>query len=464
MEKLVSLDRNKIYRDLWRLSWPVMTFMVFQSTLELVDVFWIGRLGTTSLAAFTISNGLFWLLFTLSQIVTIPTLALTARYRGADNPGGAITAARHSFWMAVALSVLVIALVFGLGDLFISFYDADPEVHAQALVYLKVVGVSMAFAYGSMAMGASLQGVGDTRTPMAIQIITNIINIVLDPILIMGMFGFPALGILGAALATLVARGMGFSIMLYIIISGKISPSKLQVNGLFSFKFQKAYFKRLIEIGLPACLQAMTRPMTSLLLLKIVSLFGTESIAAIGIGMRFLGLSFIAIAGMTVGTSTMVGQSLGADLKDLTGEIIRKAMVIAVAVQGLTAALCFFAAPYIIGFFADDPAVIQSGTAFLRIISPGLVIMGLSQMIDSVFKGSGYTIPSMVSAFIANWLIMLPGAYFIAFVLGLSVNGIWWAITFSFFAELALLLTWYRRGRWQHREIRVLETSQPNLP
>lgn len=463
MKRLVSLEREKIYLDLWRLSWPVMTFMVFQTTLELADLFWVARLGTASVAALSLCNNLFWLLFTFSEGITISTLALTARYRGADDVDGVTMVARHSFWMSAILSVIVIALLFGLGDLFISFYDVDAEVHSQAMVYLKVVGISMAFSYWSMSLGASLQGVGDTRAPMIIQVISNIINIGLDPILIFGMFGLPALGILGAALATLLARIIGFAMLLYIILTGTISPSKLKITGLFGFNFRKEYFRRLMEIGLPALLQSMTRPLSSLFMMKIVALFGMDTLAAYGIGSRVLGLSFILISGLTVGTATMVGQSLGAEMRNLTGEIVRKAMVIAVLLQGVTAGVCFLTAPFVVGLFAEDLAIIRIGANFLKILSAGFILIGINHIIDAVFKGSGYTMPSMASALVANWLVKLPGAYYLAVVVGMSTNGIWWAIIMSFVAEFIFLFVWYRQGRWMNREILIHDAERTSI-
>ncbi|NLA26820.1 MAG: MATE family efflux transporter, partial [Firmicutes bacterium] len=391
MEKLVTLDRGKIYQDLWRLSWPVMIFMVFQTTLELVDLYWVGYLGTDAVAALSLSNSLFWMLFTFSDLISISTLALVARYRGAGDTGNVAVVARHSFWLAGFISIAVTVLILGLSNTFISLYSVEPQVHEMAVLYLKIIGVSMLFAYSGMAMGAVLQGVGDTRTPMIILVTTNIINIVLDPILIFGLLGAPKMGILGAALATLLARAVGFACMFYILISGKISPSKLRVPGLLKLKFKAAYFKRLIGIGLPAFMQTLTRPLTGLVLMWLVALFGTGAIAAFGIGMRVLGLSFILLSGLTVGTSTMIGQSIGAARRSLTLEIIRKAMLLSLAVQVGMTALCFFAAPHIVGLFTGDPVALELGINYLRIISACMILMGPFHIIDAVFKGSGYT-------------------------------------------------------------------------
>ena len=345
MKQLVSLETETIYQDLWRLSWPVMMFMAFQTSLELVDFFWVGMLGTDALAALSLSNNIFWMLFTLSQLITVPTLSMISRYRGSEDLAGLQIVARHTFWMAIIMSIAVIALIFILGDYVLSLYQVDPEVHRQALIYLKVAGTSFLFLYVSIGLAFCLQGVGDSFTPMGILVLTNIINIVLDPFLIFGWMGLPALGILGAATASLLARAIGFSVILYVVLSGKISPSRLKISGLFSLRLSAAYFKRMLQIGLPASLQGMTRPITGAVMMWIVALFGTEAVAAFGVGLRLLSFCFILITGLNMGTATMVGQSLGAKLRDLTEDIVRKAIMLALTIQLIMAAIAFFAAP-----------------------------------------------------------------------------------------------------------------------
>ena len=455
MEKLVSLEENRIYQDLWRLSWPVMTFMVFQTTLELVDLYWVGYLGTPAVAALSMANNLFWMLFTFSDIISISTLALTARYRGAGDSAGIAVVARHSFWLAAFISVAVTVLILGFSNTFVSLYGVEAEVHEMAVLYLWVIGISMLFAYTGMALGALLQGVGDTRTPMVILVITNIINIVLDPILIFGLCGAPRMGILGAALATLLARAAGFLVILYIVLTGKISPSRLRVPDLFKMQFQGVYFRKIFEIGLPAFMQTLTRPLTGLVLMWLVALFGTPALAAFGIGQRLLGLAFILLSGLTVGTSTMIGQSLGAGRRSLTIKIINKAMLLSLTVQVVMTALSFFAAPLIVGLFSRDAAAIELGVNYLRIIAACMIPMGPFHIFDAVFKGSGYTIPPMISALAANWVLKLPLAYILALPPGLGTDGSWWAFSASVLAELLILLPWYRRGDWSRREIRI---------
>ena len=452
MKQLVSLKRENIYQDLWRLSWPVMMFMVFQTSLELVDFFWVGMLGTEPLAALSLSHNIFWMLFTLSQLITVSTLSLTSRYRGSGDLEGVKIVARHTFWLAVILSVLVITFIFALGDFVLSLYQVEPEVHRQALIYLQVAGSSFLFLYGGIGLAFCLQGVGDSYTSMGMLIFTNIINIILDPFLIFGLAGLPELGILGAALASLIARVVGFSLILYVVLTGKISPSRLKIPGLFSLRLSGNMFKQMLRIGLPACLQGITRPVTGAIMMWIVALFGTEAVAAFGIGLRLLSFCFILIAGLNMGTATMVGQSLGARLRELTEEVIARAMRLALTIQTIMGIIAFVAAPTIMSAFSDDVRVIEMGIAYIRLLVPALIIMGPLHVIAATFKGAGNTVPHMISALIANWLVKIPVAMLLSLVFGLETDGVWLAITLSIFAELGIITIWYRKREWMYRK------------
>jgi len=455
MMQLVSLQKENIYSDLWRLSWPVMMFMVFQTSLELVDFFWVGLLGTDAVAALSLSHNIFWMLFTFSQLITVSTLSLSSRYQGGGDRVGVQTVARHSFWMGVLMSVVVITFIYTLGDSVLSLYQVDPEVHRQALIYLQVAGISFIFLYTSVGLAFCLQGVGDSFTSMGILVLSNIVNMVLDPFLIFGWLGLPAMGILGAALATLIARALGLFAILYIVLSGKISPSGLKITGLFSLRLSAKHFKKMLRIGLPACLQGITRPITGAVMMWIVALFGTEAVAAFGIGLRLLSFCFIMIAGLNMGTATMVGQSLGARLREITEAVIKQAMKLALTIQSIMAVIAFLTAPLIMAAFSNDQLVIAMGVSYIRILTPALIVMGPLHVIAAVFKGAGHTMPHMFSALIANWLVKIPVAFLLSMIFNLDTNGVWLAISISVIVELGILLLWYRRREWIYRDARA---------
>ncbi len=458
-QSLLTLRKESIYGDLWRMAWPVMISMVLHVTLGLVDMFWVGRLGTTSLASLALAANLYWMFIGVGEIIVIGTVALVARYQGAGETKEVLQVVRHSFWLALLVALFLVGFIFLFGHSLIGLYRVDDALHRQATAYLQITGVGIIFIYTGMALSSALQGVGDTRTPMLILFFVNLINMCLTPVFVFGLLGFSAMGVFGAGLATFISQAISFFLFFYVIYTGKVSKSGLKIRGFFRFSPQKAFFKKILQIGVPAALQAATRPVTGLIMMWIVALFGAEAMAAFGIGQNMLGFTFIFLVGLSVATSTVIGQSLGAGKEDLAKEVARKALWLGLLIQVVIATLYYIFAPLIMRLFGADAAVTAIGVSYLRVVSIGLLVGGPLFVLGGIFKGSGDTVPPMFSAIVGNWLIKLPCALLLALVLDLGTNGVWWAINASIVAELGMLVYYYRRGAWSKKEIRIKAVS-----
>ncbi len=454
-QSLLTLRKENIYSDLWRLAWPVMISMVLNVVLGLVDMFWVGRLGTTALASLALAANLYWLFIGLADIIAIGTVALVARYQGAGEMKEVLQVVRHSFWLALVIALFLVGFILFFGYSLIGLFRVEEDLHRQATAYLQITGVGFIFIYTGMAFSSALQGVGDTRTPMLILFFVNLINMCLTPVFVFGWFGFSAMGVFGAGLATFISQIVSFFLFFYVICTGKVSKSGLKISGFFRFSIQKAFFTKILQIGVPAALQAATRPITGLIMMWIVALFGEEAMAAFGIGQNMLGFTFIFLVGLMVATSTVIGQSLGAEKEDLAKEVARKAIFLGLLVQAVIAILYYIFAFFIMRLFGADAAVTTVGVSYLRIVSIGLLVGGPLFALGGIFKGSGDTMPPMLSAIVGNWMIKLPCALLLALVLDLGVGGVWWAINASIIAELGMLIYYYRRGAWFKKEIRI---------
>lgn len=454
---LLALKKEKIYSDLWRLSWPVMISMVLHTALGLVDMYWVGKLGITAVASLSLAGNLFFMFINFAEIISIGTIALVARHWGAGEKEEGIRVVHHAFWLGLAISLFFATVLLVFGSQLVNLFRVETALHEMATGYLRITGVGYLFIYTSIAFSSALQGAGDTRTPMLVLLLGNALNMLLDPVFIFGWFGMPAMGVYGAGLATLLSQVFIFLLLFYVVLSGKISPAGLKVKGLFALSFSFTLFKRILKIGVPAAMQASTRPLTGMVLMWLVALFGTEAVAAFGIGARVLGFAFILLVGLMVATSTMVGQSLGAEKKDLSREVARRALLLGLVVQATISILYFVFASAIMGFFGAEGAALTAGVAYLKIISVGLLLGGPLFVLEGVFKGAGDTVPPMFSAIVANWFIKLPCAYLLSIPLGLGSSGIWWSITISIIAELIMLSCYYGQGKWYEKDIRVTQ-------
>jgi putative MATE family efflux protein len=298
MEETTYIDlQESTIKNIWRIAWPVMVSSVLATTLTTVDMFWIGKLGAREVAAVALSGSVWFVVVSFAQVIAAGTLALVARYAGGGRSADLSLAIEQSLLLALMVAAPIGGLGWRFTPVILKFFGAEAAVLALGIPYLQVLFSGAIFVYLSIVAFTTMYALGDTRTPMRITMVTTIVNILLDPLLIFGWLGFPRLGVLGAGVATLVAYGLSFSLGLGILL-------KRGILKFARFKFHPATVAKILQVGLPASLQAITRPLTGMLMFKIVAYFGTAGIAAFGIGGRALGLMFIYLEGLGAAART----------------------------------------------------------------------------------------------------------------------------------------------------------------
>lgn len=373
------------------------------------------------------------------------TLALGARATGAGDRAAAVQALRHATVPAVLAGAVIAAAGIPLAGFILRALRAEPAVVAAGTSYLVVTFAYLPAFFAGMPAYSLFQATGDTRTPMFVILATNLFNAALDPVLIFGWLGMPRLGVLGAALATAASQ------LLWLVIVGVI----LRRRGLLAFRgrFEWSRVKTVFRVGVPAGLQAVTRPLTGTLMFGIVNGFGTAATAAFGIGLRILNIVFIYLAALQSAGEALVGQSLGRGDREFAKRVSLRVSLVGVLLQLAVMPLVFLFAPYVVKVFSSDPEVVRVGTAYLRVLAPFLVLGGLNIGWGSAQRGAGDTRPPMLAAVLANWAVKLPLAWVLAAYTGLGVNGVWFGIGASVLVETLVLGITYRRGRWLHREL-----------
>lgn len=422
-----------------------MLTQALYTTLNIVDMFWVGKLGPVSVAAVALSGSVMSVLFAAGQMFTVGAMATSARAAGANSRSGVQESLRHAMAMAAVISLpLAVAGALLAGQLLGLFRPAT-EVIAAGQPYLRLMLGSLPFFFTGMVAYSVFQGLGDTRTPMLIISATNVLNAILDPILIFGWLGVPRLGVTGAALATVLSLFVGISVM----------GLTLRHRGLLHLRgaFRMDAFRTLTEIGIPAGLQAVTRPITGMMMFAIVTGFGTAATAAFGIGLRALEVMYVYLAGLGSAGETLVGQSLGRRDPGTAARVAHRLSITGLLLQLAVMPVLFIMAPRVIGLFSADPEVIRAGTSYLRFLTPVLVIGGLSIAWASAQRGAGATTNPMVAAVVANWFVKLPAALLFARLTPLGLNGVWLGIAASVIVEAAVLAFGYFRGQWKHKEL-----------
>jgi len=298
-------------------------------------------------------------------------------------------------------------------------------------------------------INAVFRSSGDAAISMRIMWVANIINIILDPLLIFGIGPFPELGIMGAAIATNIGRGLAVIYQFYILFKGN-RRIKLYFD---SIKIKITVMVKLLKLSAGGILQNLIATSSWILLVRIISVSGPDALAGYTIAIRIIIFMILPAWGLSNAASTLVGQNLGAKQPDRAEKSVWITGYVNMAFMGFVGLVLIMIPDYAIRLFIDDPAVIENGVKSLRIISYGFLFYALGMVLVQGFNGSGDTItPTKINIF-CFWLIEIPLAYFLAIVLNMGIVGACLSIVI---AESVLALTaWilFRKGKWKLREV-----------
>jgi putative MATE family efflux protein len=331
-------------------------------------------------------------------------------------------------------------------------------VYVEALGYIEVIFLSLPLIFLFFAFRAALQGAGDTKTAMWLMLLSAGLNVVIDPIFILGWGPVPALGTQGAAIATFIARGAAVVAGIGILLTGGYGV-RLRLSDLKpDWKLQR----RLIEIGTPATIDGWARSFSSVVMAAFVAQFSVAAIAAYGIGLRLMSISWTVAGAVGQATATGVGQNLGANTPDRAAEVVWKATAATMAVLFAAAGLVVTFPAVAIGIFIDDAAVIAEGIVFLRIVAPSWAFFGGVMVIQGGFRGAGVTKVAMVLSFLSRWIFRVPVALVLAFgwvytlpggltvaAFDWGVDGLWWAYAVGALGSFVVAVFWFRLGTWK---------------
>ncbi len=445
-KRLSAVDLSgKLGPAIWQVAWPVMTGQLLYTMLTVVDMFWVGRLGAATVAAVALGGAVLGVLYALGQVVMVGVLATASRAAGADSRTGVRESLRHGLLLAVLGSIPLAVVGVLLSGRILGWFGAAPDVVAAGRGFLAILLAVLPGFFAGMVLYSGFQALGDTRTPMYITLATNVLNFALDPLLIFGCLGLPRMGAAGAALATVLSQSGGLVAMAVILSRRRLLTFRGPVRS--------REVKTILDIGVPAGLQAITRPLTGMLMFGVATRFGTAATAAFGIGLRLLQLMYIYLGGLASAGQTLVGQSMGQQKPELALKISHRVIWIASLLQLGVMPLLFLFAPLLVRVFNADADVVRYGTEYLRVLAPMLVVLGLSTGWDAAQRGAGATRNPMIAALISNWGIKIPAALVFARLLGYGVTGIWLGIGVSIVVEAGILAIGYYRRGWLHKEV-----------
>ena len=325
-----------------------------------------------------------------------------------------------------------------------------PDVEKMGRVYLQIVFLCMPPLLLGEVIGSVFRAVGDTTSPMIVMITAVGTNIVLDICLIYGIWFFPRLETVGAAIATSIAHTLGFVLAVMFALRGKIP---FHIFPDFRKRIDFGLVGKIFKIGLPTSLASINFALVYLGMTRIMSQFGTEAVAAIPVGNRSESISYMTCFGFYVATSAMVGQNLGAKQPERAEKAAWIALAFIAAITFIYGLAFYFFGRQITSLLTSDSNVIAIATDYLRILAFSQVFMALEFVLEGAFAGAGNTIPPMIVS-IPGTLIRIPLAYIMAVSMGMGPSGIFWAITISTIMKGIVVFFWFKSGSWKRRRFR----------
>ncbi|KXG78975.1 Multidrug export protein MepA [Thermotalea metallivorans] len=444
------MDTAEIRKSIFRLAWPAILEMTLHTLVWTVDTAMVGRLNPASISAVTLGAQMMFITMAVFGSVGIGATAMVARNVGAEDYGRAEKVGGQALGVGMIISTLLAltGMIFAK-EIFQCVVD-DPELIVLGSTYLRYVLIG---GFVLIPLGVSngiLRGAGNTVVPLKAAFFANGLNIIGDYVLIFGKWGFPQLGVKGAAIATGLAQVLGAVISLYYLFSGK-GGIKVHLKDLF--RIDREILSKLFRLSLPAAFEMAMNDGSRLLSSFWIAQLGKVSFAANAVAIAAESVSFMPGYGFAIAATTLMGQNLGAKNVDVARRSTMKAMNYAMIFMG-TVALIFLLIPqHIMALFTTDRETLLLAAQCIRIGALEQIPIAIAMVISGALKGAGDTKGPFHISLATNLGVRLPLIFLIVFVWKLNVVYIWIATALQFILEAVLMLLRYRKEKWKTLEI-----------
>jgi putative MATE family efflux protein len=441
--------QGPILNNLILLSWPMIVMEAVYMISQIFDMVWVGRSGSAAIAALGICGLVVMMLSTIDMALISGARAMISRFMGAGDVEIARKVAGQAYLLACFWGILVTVAGSLIAPKVIGSFGVENAVIQEGIKYLRIVFAGW-LSMELLVMGLYIvQSSGDSFNPMITEIAIRAVHLALCPLLVLGLWIFPSMGIAGAALSNVISQALGAVIGLWLLFSGR---TRIKLT-LRDFRFVPAMTLRLVKIGFPSLISMLQSNFSMFVLTWIIVPFGTVAVAANSLVSNINGFVITPNLGMGGAVSVLVGQNLGARKPERAvkstwlGAAILEAFLVACSV------IILVWAERLVGFFDNDPALVAIGAAFLRIATVSYLVMGLNSALMSCISGAGDTLPNMIVNIGMIWVLQIPLAYLLSHYTSLNVYGIRWGMVIATFAATIAYFTYFKLGKWKRKKV-----------
>ncbi len=438
---------GSILGSILKMGLPSMFGFLSNNIYHLVDTWWVSRLegGEAGVAAITFFSSLMWLFFSFNQLVGPGSVAIISRRYGEKEFDLAETAIKEMLVLK-----LFFGFVFGIVGFFAVRYmlvllGAEGNALEDGVAYGQIMFLGMGIMYATYSVYTGMRGTANPQMAMILMLASNALNMILDPFLMFGYLGLPAMGIKGAAVASVASYTITFAVGMYLFCSGRTNVT-LSLRGAIGMSLASMW--KMVKIGIPAWLGDMSFSSSRLVITPLIAAFGTEVVAAYGVGNQVTHFGIMVLVGIGLGLSSLIGHNIGSGKLDRAKKTADTSVWLGIGIMTFFALISFFFARQIMGMFFETPLTIEVGTSMLRIFAVGLPFIGAFFMMEEVHMGVGMNVPAMVINTIHAWLFGVVPVTILTQLMGYSQDAIWWTLSLSGILTTGIFYLYYRKGRW----------------
>lgn len=432
-----DLTEGGIFRQLFTLALPLLAISFIQMAYNLVDLLWIGRLGSEAVAAVGSVGMLMWMMNSVALISKVSAEITIAQSIGAKRLDKAAIYASHTTTLAIILGVTFGLLFFLFPNPYISFYQLETNIAIEAEGYLKTIALGIPFVFMGLNFSGIYIGSGRSDIPFYFNAVGLIMNIALDPLLIFGIGPFPEMGVKGAALATILSQGVVISLFLYHM------KRRNGLLGKFSFliKLRKQYTANILKLGFPVAAMNIYFAFINMNLARIASIYGGHlGIMSQTTGGQIEGITWNSSSGFSTALGSFTAQNFAANKLKRALSAFRVTLFL-MGILGIIASVSFIMfGDNIFALFVSEKEAYEAGGAYLFILGVSQLFMMLEITTQGMFNGFGRTSPPAIISITFN-TIRIPLAIYLGSKIG--VTGVWWAITITSIFKGSILFIWY---------------------
>jgi putative MATE family efflux protein len=447
--KETQFTSGSIRKAIFMLSIPMILEMLMESIFALVDIMYVSKVSVNAVATIGLTESVITLVYAVAIGLSMAATAIVARRVGEKDMNGA----RQSAVQAIVLGVAVAVFIGVFGSIYakeiLGLMGAEPDLIAEGHGYTQwLIGGNITIML-LFLINAIFRGAGDASIAMWTLVLSNGLNIILDPFFIFGWGPFPELGVQGAAVATNIGRGTAVLFQLGILFFGW-SRIKLSITDLV-IKTQVMW--GLIKVSIGGIAQFLIGTSSWVFLMRIMSEFGSEVLAGYTIAIRVMMFTLMPAWGMSNAAATLVGQNLGAKEPERAEKSVWLTGKYNAWFMGSVSLIYLLFAPYIISWFNETPDVVKYGGLCLQVLAAGYIFYAYGMVVTQAFNGSGDTKTPTIINLLAFWLYQLPVAYLIAISLDMGPIGVFFAITSAEVLLAVISVIWFKKGNWKKVQV-----------